>query len=114
MIPRPATGRRIINLLVSMAASVAASTGIFILLWITLMLAYKGLPALNLDFFINLPTPPMVPGGGLANAILGTLLLTVLATLMAVPIGLAGRYLPGGISAISPNWPIFADLPPMS
>ena len=66
----------------------AALAGIIILLWITLMLAYKGLPALNLDFFINLPTPPMVPGGGLANAILGTLLLTVLATLMAVPIGL--------------------------
>ncbi len=36
MIPRPATGRRIVNLLVSVAASVAASAGIFILLWITL------------------------------------------------------------------------------
>ncbi|MBM4288692.1 MAG: phosphate ABC transporter permease PstA [Deltaproteobacteria bacterium] len=88
MIPRPATGRRIVNLLVSVAASLAALSGIFILLWITLMLAYKGLPALNLGFFLNMPTPPMVPGGGLANAILGTLLLTVLATFMAVPIGL--------------------------
>ena len=64
MIPRPATGRRIVNLLVSVAASVAASAGIFILLWITLILVYKGFPALNLGFFINLPTPPMVPGGG--------------------------------------------------
>ncbi len=88
MIPRPATGRRIINFLVNILASVAASAGIIILLWIILMLAYKGLPALNLGFFINLPTPPMVPGGGLANAILGTLILTVLATLMAVPVGL--------------------------
>jgi len=88
MIPRPATGRRIVNLLVSVAASLAALSGIFILLWITIMLAYKGLPALNLGFFLNMPTPPMVPGGGLANAILGTLLLTVLATFMAVPIGL--------------------------
>jgi phosphate transport system permease protein len=88
MITRPATGRRIVNLLVSISATVAALAGILILLWITLMLALKGLPALNLDFFTHLPTPPMVPGGGLANAILGTLLLTVLATLMAVPIGL--------------------------
>jgi len=88
MIPRPATGRRIVNLLVSVAASLAALSGIFILLWITIMLAYKGLPAINLGFFLNMPTPPMVPGGGLANAILGTLLLTVLATFMAVPIGL--------------------------
>ncbi len=88
MRPRPATGRRIVNLLVNVAASLAASAGIIILFWITIMLAYKGLPALNLDFFISLPTPPMVPGGGLANAILGTLLLTVLATVFAVPIGL--------------------------
>ena len=91
----------------------AALAGIFILLWITLMLAYKGLPALNLDFFTHLPTPPMVPGGGLANAILGTLLLTVLATLMAVPVGCW----PGSAwvnSAIIPDWPISAALPPMS
>ncbi|AEB10455.1 phosphate ABC transporter permease PstA [Desulfobacca acetoxidans] len=88
MISRPATGRRLVNLLISMIAAIAACLGIFILLWITLMLAYKGLPALNLDFFSKNPTPPMVAGGGLANAILGTLLLTFLATVMAVPIGL--------------------------
>ncbi len=86
--PRPATGRRVINLLVSLAASMAAFIGIAILLWISVMLAMKGLQAFNFDFFFNLPTPPMVPGGGLANAILGTLILTVLATLMAVPVGL--------------------------
>ena len=88
MIPRPATGRRMVNLLVNIAASLAALAGITILLWISLILALKGLPALNLTFFTQLPTPPMVPGGGLVNAILGTLLLTVLATLMAVPVGL--------------------------
>ena len=88
MMPRPATGRRVINLLVSLAASMAAFLGIAILLWISVMLAMKGLQAFNFDFFFNLPTPPMVPGGGLANAILGTLILTVLATLMAVPVGL--------------------------
>jgi phosphate transport system permease protein len=88
MIPRPATGRRMVNLLVNIAASLAALAGITILLWISLILALKGLPALNITFFTQLPTPAMVPGGGLVNAILGTLLLTVLATLMAVPIGL--------------------------
>lgn len=88
MISRTTTGRRMVNLLVNIIASVAAFLGILILLWITLILAFKGIQALNLDFFINLPTPPMVPGGGLGNAILGTLILTVLATLMAVPVGL--------------------------
>ena len=85
---RPATGRRLLNLAVSIVASLAAASGIIILVWITLMLIYKGLPALNVDFFLHLPTPPMIPGGGLANAILGTLLLTVLATVFAVPVGL--------------------------
>lgn len=88
MMARPATGRRLVNLLVSVAASMAASMGIGILLWITVMLAYMGLPSLNLTFFLALPTPPMVPGGGLVNAILGSLVLTVLATLLAVPVGL--------------------------
>jgi ABC-type phosphate transport system permease subunit len=53
MMPRPATGRRIINSLVSVAASIAAFIGIFVLLWITVMLALKGLQALNFDFFFN-------------------------------------------------------------
>lgn len=88
MNPRPAAGRRFTNLVVNILASLAALTGIAILVWISLVLASKGLPALNLDFFTQLPTPPMVPGGGLMNAILGTLVLTILATLMAVPVGL--------------------------
>ena len=76
------------------------------------MLAMKGLQAFNFDFFFNLPSPPMVPGGGLANAILGTLILTVLATLMAVPVGLlAGVCLEN--TAIIPGWPISAALPPI-
>ena len=69
---------------------------------------------MNLGFFINLPTPPMVPGGGLANAILGTLLLTVLATLMAVPVGLMAGVCTWGNSGTSPDWPTSAVSPPMS
>jgi len=88
MKPRPATGRRLLNQLVNIVATLAAGSGIIILLWIAFILAYKGLPALNLDFFLHLPAPPMIPGGGLANAILGTLLLTLLATVLAVPVGL--------------------------
>jgi len=90
LIPRPYTGRRITNLLVNVISVTAAVMGILILIWITYMVIYRGLAAINLDFFTKLPTPPMMPGGGLANAILGTLVMTVLATLIAVPIGLLG------------------------
>lgn len=88
MIPRAYTGRRITNTLVSGISAAAAVMGIIILIWITSVVILRGLSAINLDFFIKLPTPPMVPGGGLANAILGTLVMTVLATALAVPIGL--------------------------
>jgi len=54
----------------------------------------QGLQALNLAFFTHLPTPVGESGGGMANAIVGTLMLTGLAAVMAVPIGiLSGVYM---------------------
>lgn len=91
---RPPTGRRVANLVVSLSAAASALVGIVILFWIISVVLIRGLGALNLGFFTQMPTPPGVGGGGLANAIVGTLVLTVLATLAAVPLGLlAGIYL---------------------
>ncbi|MEG3438820.1 phosphate ABC transporter permease PstA [Pannus brasiliensis CCIBt3594] len=54
----------------------------------------RGASRLNLDLFTKLPPPPGLTGGGLANAILGTIIVVALATLIAVPIGvLAAVYL---------------------
>jgi phosphate transport system permease protein len=54
----------------------------------------KGLPALSLSFFLEMPKPVGEPGGGMANAIVGTLILVGLGALFAVPIGVgAGVYL---------------------
>ncbi len=54
----------------------------------------QGGSALNLDFFTQLPKPVGEPGGGMGNAILGTLILLGLASLIGIPIGLgAGIYL---------------------
>jgi phosphate transport system permease protein len=87
---RPATGRRLTNLAVSISAAASALLGIFLLFWILYVVIHRGLGALNLAFFTHLPTPPGISGGGLANAMLGTLALTLAATLMAVPMGLMG------------------------
>ncbi|MDD3581832.1 MAG: phosphate ABC transporter permease PstA [Desulfobacca sp.] len=87
---RPPTGRRLINFLVSGLSVLASLLGITLLGWITLEVIYRGLAAINLDFFIKLPTPPGMAGGGLGNAIAGTLAMTGLATLIAVPLGLLG------------------------
>ena len=72
----------------------SAAFGIFFLFWILKDVFVFGFRAINLDFFTELPAPPGMEGGGLANAILGTLLITVLATAIGVPTGImAGTYL---------------------
>jgi phosphate transport system permease protein len=94
MKPRPATGRRVTNAVVSSLATLSAVLGLLILAWILWVVMGQGLAAFNWNFFTKLPTPPGTPGGGMFNAIVGTLVLTLLATLIAVPLGLlAGVYL---------------------
>jgi phosphate transport system permease protein len=53
-------------------------------------LAQTGLSALNWDFFTQLPGAAGEPGGGMANAITGTLILIGLAGCLGVPIGVLG------------------------
>ena len=48
----------------------------------------KGASALNLDFFLKTPAVYGATGGGIANAIVGTATLVLLATVMAVPVGI--------------------------
>ena len=64
---------------------------------LVIVIAYvvsKGIKAISWTFFTNLPTPVGVTGGGVANAIIGSVEIIVLASLVAVPIGvLAGIYL---------------------
>jgi phosphate transport system permease protein len=57
-------------------------------------LVKEGIQAVNLDFFTHMPTPVGEPGGGMANAIVGTLMMSGLAAVMAVPIGvMSGIYM---------------------
>ena len=68
--------------------------GVFALGWILLMLVYQGLAALRPSIFTNVTPGPGTAGGGLANAIVGSLILTFLGIAVATPIGvLAGTYL---------------------
>ena len=86
--------RKATNRLVSVLALASALSGLFILGWILYTVFIRGALALNIDFFTELPAPPGMGGGGLINAMTGTVLLTVLATLIGVPVGmLAGIYL---------------------
>jgi phosphate transport system permease protein len=62
--------------------------------WVLFDVIKRGSTVLHWEFFTHLPTPPGIAGGGLANAIVGTGVMVVLATLVGGPIGmLAGIYL---------------------
>jgi phosphate transport system permease protein len=57
-------------------------------------LLYKGASSLNLDFFTHIPAPVGEPGGGMANAMLGSGIVLTLASSMGIPVGIAaGVYL---------------------
>ncbi len=71
-----------------------ALTAVSVLFFILGYLAWHGAASINWDFFTKLPKPVGETGGGMANAILGSAKLLLLASLIGVPIGcLGGVYL---------------------
>jgi phosphate transport system permease protein len=84
---RPNTGRKAQDLVVKAISAAAALLGIFFLGWILLEVGKRGLGAFDVEFFTSLPAPPGAEGGGLANAILGTLIITAIATVLGVARG---------------------------
>lgn len=72
----------------------ASLVAILPLLFILYYVISRGLSGLNLAFFTHLPKPVGDAGGGLGNAVLGTLILVGMGSLIGVPIGIAsGVYL---------------------
>jgi len=68
--------------------------GMIFLLWILSILFYKGFSAIDWNMFTQSTPAPGSDGGGLANAIVGSLLIVASCTLISTPIGvMAGIYL---------------------
>ncbi|MGL4767637.1 MAG: phosphate ABC transporter permease PstA [Formosimonas sp.] len=86
--------RRRTNAIMLTLTAISVVIGLVWLVWILWSLLSKGLPALSASLFLeNQPTMGEV-GGGLKNAIVGSLLMVLTATAMATPVGiLAGTYL---------------------
>jgi len=86
--------RRVINRIVITACYLAATLVVLPLGFILWHLIAKGWRGLNWQFFVGMPKPVGEAGGGMANAIVGTLLVVGCGALLAVPIGIAaGIYL---------------------
>ena len=58
------------------------------IVWIIVYTISQGLAAWSIDFFTKLPHPAGIPGGGIVNALVGSLIIDGLAALMALPVGI--------------------------
>ena len=86
--------RKSLNAVMLTLTGVAAFSVVSVLFLILGYLVWNGGKSLNWDFFTQLPTPVGETGGGMANAIVGSLKLLLLAAVMGLPVGLmAGIYL---------------------
>jgi phosphate transport system permease protein len=86
--------RKLTNVIGLVASLTAMTLGLFVLLWILFILFKNGFAALDISIFTQSTPAPGSEGGGLANAIVGSLMIVGCAALVSTPIGIfAGIYL---------------------
>lgn len=86
--------RRLTNRMMVGVMYLAALLATLPLILILFHLVREGASSLSLDFFTRMPAPVGEPGGGMANSIVGTLILVGLASAIGLPVGIgAGLYL---------------------
>ena len=79
--------RKLVNRLMEALALTAALGAVAILALVVLSVLQRGIPALNLDLFTKVEASFGETGGGIEHAIVGTVILVLLATLIALPVG---------------------------
>ena len=94
VIPPVSMGRRVLD---HVMTGVAVLTVVLVLLplgAIFVYLMYRGIGSINLAFLTQTPKPVGEPGGGMANAIVGSMVILGIASLLGVPLGIgAGIFL---------------------
>lgn len=78
--------RNLLSQVMLTLTGVTTALAIVPLIWIIVYVVQTGLPAINADFFTQLPTPAGVPGGGIANALVGSLITVGIGLVIAAPI----------------------------
>jgi phosphate transport system permease protein len=100
--PRLNARRRIVNAIMLSVTGLFTLLALVPLIWIIVYVIQMGGQYINLDLFTKLPASLGQAGGGVLNAIEGTIIVTIIASLLSVPIGLlAGLY-----AANHPNTPL--------
>lgn len=97
-----ASRRKAVNTLMLSVTGLMTVLALIPLFWIVGYVVYKGGQYLNLDFFIHTPRPLGMTGGGVLNAIQGTLIISGLAALIAIPPAILAAF----YAANNPNTPL--------
>jgi phosphate transport system permease protein len=105
----PTSSRNIFGLVMNGLVFACVALALMPLLAVLFYVIVQGASRINLSVFQELPPPPMVPGGGFGNAILGTLIMVGIGSLISIPFGiLAAIYLTEFSSGAIANWTRFA------
>ena len=84
---RRARRRKVVSRCAELIATGGALLAVCVLAIVLISIAKRGAPALNVDFFTKNAAPFGQSGGGIANAIVGTLIISGVATAIALPVG---------------------------
>jgi len=79
--------RKLVNLAMQGLATLAALSAVAVLALVIVSVAQRGAKALNWDFFTKTAATFGESGGGVANALVGSIVLVALATAIALPLG---------------------------
>jgi len=94
--------RKFVNSCMLFLAGLMTLLAVIPLFWIIGYVIYKGGQYINLDFFTQTPRPLGMAGGGVLHAIEGTLVISFLAAVFAIPPGVLAAF----YAARSPNTPL--------
>ena len=81
------SSRNLFNIIMTGLSGLSILIALIPLVLVLFYVIFKGANRLDLDLFTKLPPPPGSAGGGIANAIMGTLIVVAIAAAIAVPIG---------------------------
>jgi phosphate transport system permease protein len=87
---KPALLRNRLNALATVVAGVFAAIAVLPLVLVLAHVLVQGGRLLSLRLFTELPPAPGLEGGGIGNAMLGTLIVTLLSSAIAIPVGVGG------------------------
>ena len=87
---KPSLARNVRSRILTVIAAIFSAVAVLPLILVLGYVIVKGGSKISLALFTELPPPPGLDGGGIANAIVGTIVVTVVAALIAIPVGVGG------------------------